>query len=218
MPTAARGATRPAGARAYGKAETAILAAVEQLLTERPLNQLTVADIIDAAGISRTSFYAHFTSKTSVVAECLKRLIDQAVVATDPFLSGPSEDPEAAIRVSLERWLQLCKLHGPLLKTVSEEWPHDHELRRLWFDVLDLTTTRTARVLIADRKAGNAPPGANATALAACLMWAYERVLHVALVGGAVGLPRPEAIVEPLTQMVVGGLYGRTLSGRTGTL
>jgi hypothetical protein len=40
-------------------------------------------------------------------------------------------------------------------------------------------------------------------------MWGYERVLHVALVGDALGLPDPDAIVEPLAQMMVGGLYGQ---------
>ena len=48
-------------------------------------------------------------------------------------------------------------------------------------------------------------------ALAACLMWGYERVLHVALVGDAPGLTTPAAIVEPLTQMMLGGIYGRAL-------
>ena len=40
-------------------------------------------------------------------------------------------------------------------------------------------------------------------------MWGYERVLHVALVGEAPGLPDPDAIVAPLTQVMVGGLFGR---------
>jgi PleD family two-component response regulator len=39
-------------------------------------------------------------------------------------------------------------------------------------------------------------------------MWGYERVLHVALVDGAVGLDNPEAIVEPLAQMMIGGVFG----------
>jgi hypothetical protein len=37
-------------------------------------------------------------------------------------------------------------------------------------------------------------------------------VVHVALVGGVPGLPTPEAIIDPLAQMVVGGLYGRPLA------
>jgi hypothetical protein len=47
-------------------------------------------------------------------------------------------------------------------------------------------------------------------------MWAYERVLHVTLVGEAHGLPEPEAMIAPLSQMVLGGLFGRPLaSART---
>jgi TetR/AcrR family transcriptional regulator, ethionamide resistance regulator len=197
------------GVRAYGRAETAILAATEQLLRERPLNELSVGDIIDAAGISRTSFYAYFSSKTSVIAECLRRVMDQVMVAVDPFLSQSTTDAETAIRISLEQWVAVCTVHGALLRAVSEEWPHDEQLRKLWFAMLATVTAGTARVIRAARRTGHAPPGADADALAACLMWGYERVMHVALVGDARGLPGPDAIVEPLAQMVIGGLYGR---------
>jgi hypothetical protein len=43
-------------------------------------------------------------------------------------------------------------------------------------------------------------------------MWGYERVLHVSLVGDAVGLAGPEAIVEPLVQTMVGGVFARPLA------
>jgi TetR/AcrR family transcriptional regulator, ethionamide resistance regulator len=201
------------GPRVYGRAETAILAATEQLLRERPLNELSVGDIIDAAGISRTSFYAYFSSKTSVISECLRRVMDQVMVAVDPFLSQSATDADTAIRISLERWVAVCTVHGALLRAVSEEWPHDEQLRKLWFAMLATVTAGTARVIRAARRSGQAPPGADADALAACLMWGYERVMHVSLVGDARGLPRPEVIIEPLAQMVIGGLYGRAPAG-----
>jgi TetR/AcrR family transcriptional regulator, ethionamide resistance regulator len=200
-------------ARRAGRAQEAIIAATERLLRERPLNELTVADIIDAAGISRTSFYANFNSKTSVIAECLRRVMDQVTVAVEPFHSRSEIDPEAAIRVSLQRWLEICTAHGALLRTVSEEWPHDAELRQLWLEMLEALTAGTAKVIRGARERGQAPDGADARTLAACLMWGHERVLHVALVGEARGLPRPDSIVEPLVQMVVGGLWGRAPAG-----
>jgi hypothetical protein len=43
-------------------------------------------------------------------------------------------------------------------------------------------------------------------------MWGYERVLHVALVGEARGLPEPAQIVEPLTQLMVGSVFGRPIA------
>ena len=61
------------------------MAATEQLLLQRPLNQLSVADIITAAGVSRTSFYAYFASKTAVIAEGLRQVMDQVMVAVRPF-------------------------------------------------------------------------------------------------------------------------------------
>jgi AcrR family transcriptional regulator len=185
------------------------MAATEQLLKERPLNQLSVADIIDAAGVSRTSFYAYFASKTAVIAECLRQVMDQVMVAVRPFHTQADGDVEGAIRVSLQQWVEVSRGHGALLRAVSEEWPHDEELRALWFEMLETVTAGTAKVVRGARAAGEAPGGADARALAACLMWGYERVLHVALVGGAPGLADPDAIVAPLAQMMVGGLYGR---------
>jgi TetR/AcrR family transcriptional regulator, ethionamide resistance regulator len=208
---------RPAepGRRSGGeptRAEAAILAATERLLQERALHELSVADIIDAAGISRTSFYAYFPSKMAVIATGLRQVMDQVMVAVEPLHADKGANPEAAVRVSLQRWVSVCKRHGALLRAVSEQWPHDDELRELWSGMLDTMAAGTARVIGDARGAGVAPPGAPARSLAACLMWGYERVLHVALVGDAAGLPGPDAIVEPLTQMMVGGLYGRPLA------
>jgi TetR/AcrR family transcriptional regulator, ethionamide resistance regulator len=200
------------GERTYGRAEAAILTATEELLRERPLNELSVGDIIERAGISRTSFYVYFASKTAVIAECLRRVMDQVTVAVEPLRTTTGDDPEAAVRVSVERWVALATAHGALLRAVSEEWPHDEELRRLWFEMMATATNVTARVIRRARRRGEAPAGADPQALAACLMWAYERVLHVALVGEAQGLPEPEAMIAPLSQMLLGGLFGRPLA------
>lgn len=198
--------------RSYRPAEAAILDATERLLREQPFSQLSVGDIIAAAGVSRTSFYAHFASRTAVIAQCLRRVMSQVAVAVDPFIADPEADgragAESAIRVSLRRWVDLSVDHGALLRTVSEEWPHDDDLRELWLAMLGAFTAGTARVIERARASGQAPPGADPGALAACLMWGYERVLHVALVGDAFGLPDPEAIIEPLAQMMVAGALG----------
>lgn len=190
-------------------AEAAILLATERLLAERSFSALAVSDIIGAAGVSRTSFYANFASRTAVLVACLRRVVGELAAAVDPFLEDAERDPATAIRVSLERWVRLATEHGPLLRTASEEWPHDAELGALWGEVMGAFSAGTTRVIERARLAGTAPSGADATALATCLMWGCERVLHVALVGGAPGLDDPAAIVEPLAQMMAGGAFGR---------
>jgi AcrR family transcriptional regulator len=195
-------------------ADAAILAATERLLRERSFGDLPVNDIIEEAGVSRTSFYAHFPSRSAVLAACLRRVVGELAVAVEPFLAEAEHDPAGAIRISLERWVGLAAEHGALLRTASEEWPHDPELQRLWFEVIGAFSRPVARVIERARQTGAAPPGADADALAACLMWGYERVLHVALVGGAPALEEPSAIVEPLAQMMAAGVFGEPSDAR----
>ena len=192
-------------------AEAAILEATERLLRERSFSELAVSDILEAAGVSRTSFYAHFSSRAAVLTACLRRVAEQLAVAVDPFLTEAERDPERAIRVSLQRWVAVASEQGALLRTASEQWPHDEQLRELWFAVLAAFSAGTAAVIVRARERGVAPAGADPEALATCLMWGYERVLHLSLVGGAEGLDDPEAIVEPLAQRMVGGVFGRTI-------
>jgi AcrR family transcriptional regulator len=202
----------PTQPQEYGRAQSAILAATEGLLRSHSLSELNVGHIIEAAGVSRTTFYVHFSSKQAVIAECLRRVLDQVMVAVAPFHAQP-DGAEAAIRTSIAQWVAVAEVHGALLRAVCEEWPHDEELRELWFAMLGAVSSGTARVIRSARESGQAPDGAEARALAACLMWGYERVLHVALVGDAESLPDPDAIVEPLVQMMAGGLYGRPPAG-----
>lgn len=185
------------------------MSAAEDLLRERALHEVSVADIIDAAGVSRTSFYAHFTSKTALIAECLRGVMHQVTVATEPLRTRDVRDPETAIRLSLQQWVEVCRRHGPLLRTASEQWPHDPELRELWMTVLRTRTHETARLIRAARRQSRRPGGVEPTALAACLMWGFERVLHLSLVGHCAELAEPGTIVEPLVQMMLGAVYGR---------
>jgi AcrR family transcriptional regulator len=203
--------------REYSRAEVEILAATERLLARRPVHTVSVSDITEEAGISRTSFYAYFGSRTAAVRECLGRILHEVEIAVGPLMAE-TESGEAAVRASLQRWIEVCVRHGALVRAVSEDWPHDPELREVWQATQDAFTAGTARVLRHARRHGRAPEGADAEALAACLIWANERVLHLSLVGEAAGLPDPDAILEPLTQMVMGGLYGLPLetSSRSG--
>ena len=191
-----------------GRAPEAILAATERLLRDRQLHELSVAEIIAAAGISRTSFYAHFDSRAAVIAECLRRVVGEITLAFEPVHATRSDALQDAIRSSLERWVQIAQRHGALLRAVSEGWWADPRLGELWVSMLDQIAAGTARLVegATDEESGQHGPQA---AVSGCLVWGFERVLHVSLHGGAAGLPEPGAIVEPLTQVMLGGLFGR---------
>ena len=50
--------------------------------------------------------------------------------------------------------------HGTVLRTVSEQWPHDERLRDLWFSIMARFVAGTARV-IRTACSGQAPGGAD---------------------------------------------------------
>ena len=82
------------------------------------------------------------------------------IVAVEPFLSdGPGTIRRRPSALSLERWVQVCTVHGALMRTVSEEWPHDEQLRALWSEILATFAAGTARVIRAARARGQAPDG-----------------------------------------------------------
>ena len=53
--------------------ETAFL----QLLNEKPLNKISVRDIVEKCGINRNSFYYHFQDIPSLIAEIITSYTDQ---------------------------------------------------------------------------------------------------------------------------------------------
>lgn len=59
----------------------AILDAFGELLAERPLNKITVKDIVDRCGINRNTFYYHFEGIPSLLEETVKSTADEIVQA-----------------------------------------------------------------------------------------------------------------------------------------
>ena len=58
------------------KTRKAVFDAFEKLISEKKYADITVKDIIDAADIGRTTFYAHFKTKESVLEELCADLFD----------------------------------------------------------------------------------------------------------------------------------------------
>ena len=187
----------------------AVLAAVTRLLETEPLSELSVARIIDAAGVGRTSFYEHFTSKEDVVVKLVRSVSAEVAHEIEPMFRRGDRSPDEAFRTGLTRLIQMSNRYAPLILTATEEWPAVPELQRLWFRMHADLTGRIAEIIETDRASGLAPPGADARALAASLVWASERALHIVKTGQVPALPDHESLVKPLVQLFVQTIYGR---------
>ena len=164
-------------------AEVQILEAAERLLETNALQELSVADILTASGISRTTFYFYFSSKFAVISRLLELRANEFLTGALSWLgAGEDAPPDAfdrAMRMNLEVWQQ----HGPLMRAVSESIGSDPDLRAQWMAFADRIVEAGASYIDAERKAGNYPPGLSSRVLASAMFWSLERIQYVSATG-----------------------------------
>jgi AcrR family transcriptional regulator len=187
----------------------AVFAATETLLADVPLHDLSVADIISAAGISRATFYFYFSSKFAVVSGLLARVMDEMFDVVQPFVQREEDvPPEDALRQSLEAAVGLWASHRPALRAIHEHWNTTEELRSLWTSVVARFTEAIAAEIERERSVGLAASQGDSMAVAAALLWGTERCLYVAGLGVDRHLPDEQGTLEPLMTIWRGALYG----------
>lgn len=207
---AARAADRPRRHEGTSETEIAIFDATERLLAERPLNELSVAQIINAAGISRATFYFYFSSKFAVLAGLVAGVSDEIYDVVRPFVRCPQESlpPEQALREGLTAAVHLWQRHAPALRAIHEHWNDTEQLRELWTGVVARFVAATAEELEQQRQAGLAQHEGDSTLVASTLIWSTERCLYVAGMGVDPNLPDEQAALDALLILWRSTLYG----------
>jgi AcrR family transcriptional regulator len=186
-----------------------IYAATERLLEEVPLHELSVAQIIEHAGVSRATFYFYCSSKFAVVEGLLTQIMDEIYDVARPFIDrADDEAPDAALRRSLEASAALWRKHRFALRAVSEHWNTVPELRSLWLGVVRKFTDGVAAEVERQRAAGIAPPGVPTAQVVLALLWATERSFYVAGLGVDPGFAGEEDAVAALYAIWHGAIYG----------
>lgn len=203
-----QGRPRSVDADGVGAAE-GIYVATEHLLERHVFNDISVAQILTDAGVSRTTFYFYFASKFTVLSGLLSRAMDDIFETVQPFLSRSADDaPEAALERSIRQVTQAWHRHRLVLRAVNHHWQTEPELQTLWLDVVERFVVAGAREIDRERREGMIASPVPSRALAATLFWGTERVLHIAGMGVESTLPDEEAAVPSLVAMWQGTLYG----------
>src|SRR3954451_14754345 len=94
-PTSPRRGRRTAGG-ASREMEEAILAAMRELLSQRRFVDISVADILATAGVSRASFYFYFESRPAVLPALVRRAVPRGHEALQLWLTHDQDEPPIA--------------------------------------------------------------------------------------------------------------------------
>ena len=200
--------------RVDGEARDALLASAERLLGDRKIADLTVADVLVEAKVSRASFYFYFASKIDLVIALGEQVIGEVEEAATPWLERGELEPADALRAAVRGSLGVWQSHGAVLRAIAESWHASPELGDLWGGFVQRFVARARTQIERERAAGLAPAGGpDAGALAASLIWMNERAFYLWSAEAEPALADPEAVVETLTAIWVGAVYGSVGDG-----
>jgi TetR/AcrR family transcriptional regulator, ethionamide resistance regulator len=189
-------------------AAESIFSATARLLDRQPFNDISVAQILAEAKVSRATFYFYFSSKFSVLSGLLERAMNNIFETVQPFLARPPEEsPTVALQRSIRAVTQAWHRHRPVLQAANHHWHSEPELRSLWLAIAERFIAAGADEIERERAAGLIISPVASRTLAATLFWATERVLYIAGLGVEPGLADEEASVDALVGMWRGTLY-----------
>jgi AcrR family transcriptional regulator len=188
---------------------TAILDATETVLAERPLDEITVFDVIAAGGVSRATFYLYFESKNAAVATLAEEVIERIYAELwEPFITGAEPPSEALLTKHFLETMVLWREHRAVLMAAAGAWRADpdafYQWGALWTRLVNDTTAYIERA----RDAGIAPSELNAGELAAMLVWLDETAFYLALTGGSPQLHDDQRLCETIAGVWMRSIYG----------
>lgn len=189
---------------------TALLESLDEILREQDLHDssldsINIAEISRRAGVTRSAFYFYFENKQAAVAALMEEMYDQAFAAAGE-LSGdatPASNITAMITGLFDAW----ERHQHVFRAMLDARATSPAVRELWDSDRHSFVGPVAEMITAERAAGRAPDGVDATSVATVLLELNDRMLErLALSGGESRPQLQEAVVE---------IWLRTIYGRT---
>jgi AcrR family transcriptional regulator len=165
------------GARRREATRASILEGMRRLLLDgEPYSTLSTDQIVKAAGVSRATFYLHFTDKKQVMFELANEIVEQRFVIGAEPLADPhiGRDALAAVVTEMvDRWMA----DAPLLDAVVQLSEDDAAMREVWVDAVHEVGAMGAKLMRA--RWGDSPSAfGDPETLGQVLAWMFERSAH----------------------------------------
>ena len=98
-----------------------IMDAFIRLLDERPLNKITVKDIVESCGINRNTFYYHFTDIPALVEEIVKEEAD-GIMRSSQGITSLEACVDAAMRITDEHQRAVWHIYHSANRAIYEAY------------------------------------------------------------------------------------------------
>lgn len=135
------------------------MAAVRELLTEKPFAELSVSTISDRAGVARSGFYFYFDSKYAVLAHILGEVAEELEELTQDFAPrGPGETPAEFARRMVGSAAAVYAHNDPVMSACNIARGTDAEIREILDRYNEAVIDQIVPIVEAEIAGGNADP------------------------------------------------------------
>lgn len=113
----------------------AIREAFVQLLNERPLNQITVKDIVDRCGVNRNTFYYYYQDIPQLIETIIGEDADR-IIRAHPTIGSPAECINAVLEFALANRRAALHIYHSVSRDVYEQsqWRLCRHVVTVWLD------------------------------------------------------------------------------------
>ncbi|MCW3010456.1 MAG: hypothetical protein JWO90_860, partial [Solirubrobacterales bacterium] len=136
----------------------ALLAALEELLRERPLAAVGVSEVSAKAGLTRSAFYFYFPGKEAAVTELLHGVFEEMLGGARTWMNGEG-DPRDGLGTALEGTVRLWREHRHLILAMLDARDGDPAVRALWDWWIERFVPPLGSAVEGVRAGGGAPAG-----------------------------------------------------------
>lgn len=190
--------------RKSDRTRAAILNAALDFVWVHPFRDMTVAKIMDSAGLSRSAFYPHFSDLHAVMSVLLKMIGQEILTAAQPWVVGTG-DPTKLVQEGLNGMVGVCYQRGPFLRAITDAASMDKRFEEDWVRFLGNFDEAACARIEADQAQGLIPKF-DALPVATAL----NRLDAYTVINAFGQHPRsqPEPVQDALARIWVSTLYG----------
>ncbi len=142
--------------RKSDRTRAAILNAVLDFVWSHQFRDMTVAKIMDAAGLSRSAFYPHFRDLRAVMQVLLEMIGEEIMAAAQPWVTGTG-DPSELVEEALMGMVGVCYQRGPFLRAITDAAAMDKRFDEDWAGFLERFDEAACARIEADQAQGLTP-------------------------------------------------------------
>jgi AcrR family transcriptional regulator len=120
--------------------ESTILAATHTLLEDRSASEVTISDLMERVGLSRTAFYRYFPDVNSVLIRLLHEVQSEFI---GTWLESPHDaDFQQVLRGDSLGNVERFRIHRSIIQACLDARTSAPELHTAWVDVVDRVVER----------------------------------------------------------------------------